>query len=288
MKRGIITNSGKTERIDSETVSISGNISQADLNYYILYWDKIVMPTNNIIHQAIPHEEHLIKSGILERPIVRFNSWTSKIENGSYDPFVISQGIVANQLLSQKGDIDWTIHQIGDEVVVAKDFQKDFQSLKVELLNCLPVPIETLNPDVLLEFKRKRKDELEKLHQSIDELYLEILNSPDIDLQQKITKSEFVKAIQNLEKTTKENFLKTSKYDFSTEININVKDIVTSASAGLLIDFYTHGVNLPITSILSGLASMVSIKANKTISLENSKGKLKLSYIANASKEGLI
>ncbi|WP_100075730.1 DUF6236 family protein [Chryseobacterium camelliae] len=287
MKRGIITNTGKTKRINSSTISISGNLSTADLNYYILYWDRIVMPTNNIIHQAIPNEEYLIKLGILERPIVRFNSWSTNVENGSYDPFVVSQGIIANKLLLEEKDTDWTIHQIGEEVIIAKDFQKKYASLKVGLLNCLPVPIEGVNSEILLEFKNKRKDEFEKLHQSIDHLYLEILKSPDIDLQYKISKSEFIKALQDIEKISTENFAKTQKYDLTTEININGKDFLTAIAAGSILDF-TQGFTFPFMSVISGLISMVSIKANKTTSLEASNEKLKLSYIANASKENII
>lgn len=287
MKRGIITNNNKTKRVNSNTVSVSGNLSSADLNYYFLYWDKIVMPTNNIFHQSIPNEEQLIKAGILDRPIVKFNSWSSNIENGSYDLFIISQGIVANQLLNEKSDIDWTIHQIGEEIVIGKDFQKDYQSIKVDLISCLPVPSENINPDIIFEFKNRRKDELDKLHQSIDELYFEILKAPDIDLQQKISKSEFIKAIQNVEKVSSESFRKLNKYDLTTEININGKDLITSIAAGMFLDF-TSGISFPVASIFSGLASMINIKANKTTSLESSKDKLKLSYIANASKEHLL
>ncbi|MBZ4034349.1 DUF6236 family protein [Flavobacterium sp. 17A] len=287
MKRGIIANIGKTKRIDSNHVSLIGNYSQTDFNYYILYWDKIVVPTNNIIHQAIPNEEQLIKSGVLERPIVQFSSWSSQIDS-SYDIFLTAQAIVANKLIANKSDTDWNIHQIGEEVIIAKEFQKNYNSLKVELFNCLPVPLENVNPDVLLEFKAKRKDELEKLHSSIDALYLEILKSPDSNLQQKIAKSELKKAIEDLEKVSLEKFLKTGKYNFTTELNLNVKDILTSSTAGFIIDSYTHGINFPFISIISGLASMVSIKANKTISLEKNTDKLKLSYIANASKEGIV
>jgi len=100
MKRGIITNTGRMVRNGSQSVSLSGNLTDNDLNYYLLYWDKIVMPTNNIIHMAIRGEEELLKTGILERPRIAFNSWTTNVENGSFDPFVIAQSIVANNLLS--------------------------------------------------------------------------------------------------------------------------------------------------------------------------------------------
>lgn len=286
MKRGIITNIGKTKRVSENQVTISGNYSQSDFNYYILYWDKIVLPTNNIIHQDIPYEEELIQLGVLERPIVYFNHWSSSEANSPFDLFVKSQSITASKLLTEKSDYEWNIHQIGEEIVIDDELKKSYNSLKVGLFNCLPVPIEDIHPEILLDFKFRRKDELENLHKSIDELYFTILNSSDIQLQKKITESDFKKSIQNLEKISFEHFGKTSKYDFTTELNIN--ELISRSILGYAVDFFTHGTSIPIVSIISGLSSLINIKLSKTTSLEANKEKIKLSYLANANKDGII
>lgn len=288
MKRGIITNIGRTKRVSDDRVMISGHYNQSDFNYYILYWDKIVLPRNNFISQTIAYEDLLIQLGVLDRPMVQFDSWSSRKEDGSFDLFVKAQSITASNLLKEKSDYDWNIHQIGEEIVIDYDLQKSYSSLKVGLFNCLPVPIEDINPEILMEFKFRRKDELENLHRSIDELYFTILNSSDIPLQKKITESEFKNSLQNLEKISFEHFGKTSKYDFTTELNFNVKDVMQNSSLGYLVDTFTHGSSFPIISILTGLASIVNVKLSKSLSLEENKEKLKLSYLANANKEGII
>lgn len=78
-------------RNDSQSISLSGGLTDNDLNYYLLYWDKIVMPTNNIIHMAIRDEEELLKTNVLERDSIAFNSRLTNVEYGSFDPFVIAQ-----------------------------------------------------------------------------------------------------------------------------------------------------------------------------------------------------
>lgn len=288
MKRGIITNTGKMGRIDDRGVSISRNISNQDLNYYLLYWDKIIMPTNNLFHLAIQNEDEIIKTGILERPRVQFSSWSSKNQDASYDPFVIAQSMVANKLISEDNTTDWTIHQMGEQIVVGNEQKKEFNSIKLELQNCLPIPDQAVNFQEILEFKEKRKDELVALHSTIDDLYLDILKSPDVDFEKRKCVSELSNAIQNLETSSKEKFSAISKYNFTTELNINGKDIALAMGGGAAFDFFTTGMNIPIGTVLSGLASMIKIKANKTVSVEKAENKLKLSYLANASKKEII
>lgn len=287
MKRGIIANNGKLSRLDGQAVSFSGSISNQDMNYYLLYWDKIIMPSNNLFHSSVLNENEIIKTGILERPQVNFSSWSSKAQDGSYDPFVIAQSIVANKLISEDNETDWTIHQIGDHVIIGNEQQKEFNSIRCELKNCLPVP-KDVNFQEILEFKEKRKDELIALHSTIDNLYLDIIDTSDINFAKRKSIAELTDAIQNIESSSKEKFNSTSKYNFTTELNINGKDVITAMAGGAAIDFITSGMTIPIVTILGGLASTVKIKANKTVSVEKAENKLKLNFLASASKKGMI
>lgn len=288
MKRGIITNPAKMDRNDSNSVSISGSISISDLNYYLLYWDKIVMPTNNIFHFAVNNEEELIKTKILERPRIAFSSWSTNSQDGSYDPFVIAQSIVANNLISTDKNFDWTIHQIGDGIAIGNEQKKEYNSIKVELLQCLPVPNEGVNFQEILNFKEKRSDELIQLHSNIDDLYLEILSSPDQDLKTRKIISELKNSIDNIDSVSKEKFKSISKYNLTTELNLNGKDLGVAIAGGAIFDSYTNGFSLPIGTVVSGLLSLIKIKANRTTSVEKAKDKLKLSYLASANKKQII
>lgn len=288
MKRGIITNTGRMVRSDSQSVSLSSGLTDNDLNYYLLYWDKIVMPTNNIIHITIKDEEELLKTGILERPSVAFSSWSTNVKDGSFDPFVIAQSIIANNLISTDKLTDWTIHQLGEQIVIGNEQKKEFEAIRVELLKCLPVPNGQLNFTEILEFKEKRKDELSELHSKIDSLYLEILNSPDKDLALRKSISEFNRSLENINSVTNEKFKSLTKYNLTVELNLNGKDLSLAIGSGVVFDFYTNGFTIPIGTVVAGLMSLVKIKANRTTSVEKAMNKFKLSYLAEASQNRII
>ena len=97
-----------------------------------------------------------------------------------------------------------------------------------------------------MKFKQNRKDELTELHDSIDELYFEVLNSPDKSLATKKAVLRFQSAIHSMEKTSREGFKKTRKYDLSVELNLDGKDIIAGASAGALIGFFGGGFSIPL------------------------------------------
>ncbi|WP_321319597.1 DUF6236 family protein [Labilibaculum sp.] len=288
MKRGIITSSGRMTRQDSDSVSINSSISEEDLNYYLLYWDKILMPTNNMIHVSVKNEDQLLKTGFFERPKVNFTNWSTHMNKGSYDPFLMAQSIVANEVIPNDKSFDWTIHQIGDHIAISKDQSKEFNSIKVELLNCLPVPSGETNFQDILEFKEKRTDELLALHSTIDELYLEILNSPDKDLQLRKSISDFKMAIANIDTVSKERFKMLTKYNFTTELNINGQNIALALGGGATFDFFSNGMTLPIVTILAGLTSFIKVKANRTTSVKKAGEKLKLNFLADANKRHIV
>lgn len=288
MKRGIITSPGKIERTDKKSVSFVSNFSLQDLFYYVLYWDKLVLPTNNIIHVGIPHEELLTSEKILERPRIQFNSWTSNIEDGSFDLFVKSQSIVANELIKSDKEFDWTFHQLGDEIVVGANEKTEFNSIKVELSKSLPVPSETVDIQEILEFKIKRKAELLALHDTLDSFYLEILKSPDRNLKTKKTLYDLHTAIENLNKVSNEKFSISSKYNLTAELNINGKNILAGIASGASFGIFSNPQLIPLTSVIGGLAGTINIKLNKTTSVEEAKNKLKLSFLSEAQKIKLI
>jgi hypothetical protein len=287
MKRGIIASSGKAERIDDEGVHVTSHLTKEDLNYYTLYFDEIVIPTNNLIHVTLPKEEELISLDIIKRPTIHFSSWSSNIE-GYYDLFIDSQLKVAKKLVQLKDDIDWTIHQIGDETTIIEGFNKDFNTIKFNLQDCLPVPLENISYEKILEFKNERKDELKFLHESIDKIYLEILNSPDPDFASKKCISDLKEALLNLEKVSIESFAQVKKYEITTELNLNMKDVALAMGGVAIFDFYSLGLTIPITSILAGIGSVINIKASKTKSFEPAENNLKLSYLANAKKLNIL
>jgi hypothetical protein len=282
MIRGVIASSGVIQRGGPSEVSISSNISSEDMNYYLMYWDKIVIPTNNIIHVRVNNEKELIKNGILERPRIRFKEWST---SSKVDLFLVPQSIVANDLLENDKIIDWTVHQIGDHVEIADLQKKEFNSIKLDLVNCLPVPVGNVAFEDILKFKEKRIDEFGELRSTLDTLYFDILGSQDSDLQIKKNVDALKTAIENLNKSSKEKFKISTKYDFSVQINPSGTDFGNALALGAFVDVFS-GTEL-FKYVLGGL-SIFRIKAEMSTSVKSAENKLKLSYLAKATNKNLI
>lgn len=284
MDRGVITAPGIIKPLNDGFL-MERSISKEELRYYILYWDKVVIPGNNLVYIVLPEEEELIASEAISRPRVGFQG-SFQGDQITY-AILACQSIVAAQLVRDK-TVDWVIHQIGESLLLPKNFTSQQHTIRVALVNALPVPDVQVPIHEILEFKQQRKDALVELHNTIDELYVEILNSPDQSLSTKKVVSRFQSAIQSMDKVSNEKFKKTRKYDFSTELNLNGKDIVTGASAGAVIDFFSHGFSIPIATILGALASLIKISAKASNTFDPAKENSKLAYISRASDESIL
>jgi hypothetical protein len=264
MDRGVIAAPGIIRPLEQGFV-MERSISKEELRYYILYWDKVVIPGNNLVYIGVPEEEELIASHAILRPRVQFQGTYQGVQ--VTDAILGCQALVAEKLVQDKS-VDWVLHQVGDSLALPPSFISQRDTIRVALTNVLPVPDADIPVQEILRFKQNRKDELTELHDSIDELYFEVLNSPD--------------------KTSHERFRKTRKYDLSVELNLNGKDIITGASAGALIGFFGGGFAIPIGAVLGALVPMIKINAKASYTFEPAKENTKLSYISRASRVDII
>jgi hypothetical protein len=284
MTRGIISNRHKIDGINGSGGYSFTSISREELSYYLLYWDRIVFPSNTFMHFGLPDEEKLLSLNAIERPRMAVG--------GAFNPSTAiqmlfeTQGIVANQLIENEKSVDWVIHQVGDEIYLPK-YGTEKDSLRLELLNCLPVPKEISDFEEILNFKVKRNDELGELRDSLDYLYLEILNSGDPKLSKLKAFEKLENSINSLNKTTKEWFKSFSGYGFTVELNLNGKDFGMALLGGAALDSFVNGFTIPIASI-SVLAGILNLKVSKTLTVDKSDNKLKLGYLTRANKKRII
>jgi hypothetical protein len=284
MDRGVIAAPGIIRPLEQGFV-VERSISNEELRYYILYWDKVVIPGNNMVYIAVPEEDELIASQAIVRPKVQFHG---TYQGNQFTEAILGcQAIVAEKLMQDK-TVDWVIHQIGDSLTLPPNFVTQRDTIRVTLVNVLPVPNAEIPIQEILKFKQNRKDELTELHDSIDELYFEVLNSPDKSLATKKAVLRFQSAIQNIDKTAHEGFKKTRKYDLSVELNLDGKDIIAGASAGTLIGFFGGGFSIPIAAVIGAVVPMIKINAKANYTFEPAKRNTKLSYISKASRDEII
>lgn len=285
MQRGIIA-SPAIISIHGNGFTMERSISPEEVRYYALYWDKIVIPGSNLVYVAIPEEDVLVETGVIDRPRVGFSGTWSGADVGN--SFALAQSVVAKKLIEEDTSTDWVIHQIGANLNLPSEFLEKRKTLRLDLINLLPVPSGDVPIVDVLEFKQRRADELNNLHSKLELAYIEALKSPDQDLASKLAIRDLNEAIQNLQTVASEKWLRTPKFDFSLELNLDGSRLIQSVAAGAVFDFFTNGFAVPIGSIIGGVVSVFNLKASHGASFIPAAKQEKLAYLSHAQTERII
>ena len=59
MEKGIIAAPARVSGNGAQFRS-EGRLTPEELRYFLMYWDKVVIPTTNLVHLAVPEEEELL------------------------------------------------------------------------------------------------------------------------------------------------------------------------------------------------------------------------------------
>lgn len=278
MERGIVALPGIITPL-SNGFRIDRGLSEEEIRYYLLYWDKVVIPTTNIVHQSIPEEDLLLETCVIERPKVIY---TGEFHGNYENSFLLPAVEVAKKLIDEDKQREWVIHQFGNKIILPQEQSITNNSLKLEIMNVLPVPNKDVNIHDVLEFKLRRKDELKKLFETIDEIYISILNSPDKPFQEKKELLKLQEDIENLQKTYNEKWKISSKFNFAVELEWKHLPLMS----GIIFDIYS-GTTVPTGTIMGALSELISIKPSTTLSLESNQQQ-KYAYLSSAYQETII
>jgi Family of unknown function (DUF6236) len=283
MDRGIITTSSEI-KFNLVGFTLRPSLTPEAMRFYLLYWDKIIIPTNNLIHTAVPDEDDLVSLGAIWRPCVRH---AGKFGGNDLAKTVLKgQAEIVEMMLKDKST-DWVMHQPGADFCYLDSKTTMQQAIRVDLIGALPAPTADIPINEILEFRERRRVELGALHAALDEFYLEILKSPDPSLSTKVAFSNLQQQIESLNKVAEEKYKKTRKFDFSAEINFSGKDLALAAAGGAAVD-HLSGFTFPVITTVSALASFVKITGKLTKTYEYTKENLKLGYLSQAAKEGVL
>ncbi|MBP1034015.1 hypothetical protein J8631_00410 [Serratia fonticola] len=218
MKRGVVCSSRELIKTVGG-FSVGKSLSPIDVNYFTLYWDKLVVPTNDAIHFPIANEKELVRCGVLERPVFKVDSVTSS----DYPSlFAGTQLQMIDILREEDRSSIWSAHFMGNEIHLPPDESIQKLAIQLDLTGLLPVPTQDTPLHEILEFKERRAAELIALHECLDASYLEILSSGDIDLQRSKTISKLKESIADINKLNREGWRTpiTASLSVSTEFDL--------------------------------------------------------------------
>ncbi|MCE0733505.1 DUF6236 family protein [Halomonas sp. G15] len=167
----------------------NARIESQKLFHYLLYWDRIAFPTNNVIHiPPQPDIQFLAQEG--EAEIINV---TTEGEFNADDKFFVALQNITHHQLSVRGDIEWCIGKPLRESLQDPE-APDFKStIEMDLYNAIPVPNSCHHIEDILSFKKKRNPELQELRHVIDAMKLEA----QINYTNPLARKKQIKKIQS-------------------------------------------------------------------------------------------
>ncbi|HED3824676.1 TPA: hypothetical protein R4218_000118 [Klebsiella pneumoniae] len=228
------------------------HIAESNLNYRkllinALYWDKIITTNNNLINisnDETPGVPELKREGLFTEVMLRING------SGDFATLLYDANMKFMIDSLARKDINFIASE-ADKVLIknSNEVAPDNGEL-FTLINAIPEPDESVNIHDILEFRLKRKGELENLMNKINELNTRVLNSQNRDLELKVAINEIDKACADVIRLYGESRIKFNLSE--VKFNFNIPEIVTNAGAAY---FGAKSIGLPETGAILASAT---------------------------------
>lgn len=177
MERGIVITPNYKVLNAGRGIQLSGCVDPVNLRKYLLFWDKIDYPVNNMIHVGGGSDiDFLIQEGIAKSTEVRFQKMEAH-ENGLL--FLASQ-MAAFDANNKSENEAWSIAQPSDVLLVPANLSKLQGCLEFELYEAVQIPTGEVPLQDVLEFKQRRLPELLSLRDTMDAIVDQVMGAQDI------------------------------------------------------------------------------------------------------------
>ncbi|MFJ3471021.1 DUF6236 family protein [Pseudomonas sp. NPDC090201] len=211
--RGVIIT--PPSHVDGKGISFrSSTLDKGDLRASLFYWDRLIWPTNNLIHNRSDADAKFLEaSGIMDRP--SFNLY------GNFADAAITTQMMALESAEADQPGMWSLAGGVNSLTVAGHLLEQSEGTRIELINAIPLPSSEVPLAEILEFKAKRRSELIAFRTHLEAMTQEISASIDSadTLKQKLKELDL--ACVDLFKTTKESqipiYLSDLKVDMNTD-----------------------------------------------------------------------
>lgn len=259
--RGIIV-TNEFEANGSNMKMISSSIDPVKLRQYLLFWDRIDFPCNNALYCGLnEEEEYLEKVGILQR--TSLNGFPNGLIN--MEKLMLDMQMNAFEINNCKENEIWSLAQSNKDIVLPDNKSVRSATLHLDIFNSIPIPHNSVALDKILNFKEKRYAELLEYRYYMDNVYLELLKSPDIDISKSIAIRNMQNKLIELNKVMDESLIR--RILGSIKVELDITSLVFGGTSGFMTG---SAIGFPEAGALLGLASS-AIKVSSDVSLKPKK-----------------
>jgi hypothetical protein len=235
----------------------SSQINPINLRQYLLYWDRLDFPDNNIISiGGSPEIEYLQEVGILQRSRV---TAAGRWEVGEAFLWCQMEAFKEN---NHKEPGSWSLAQPNNKLVLDKASSVQTRNLEVELYQSLPIPSEEVSLEDILLFKENRKDELLEFRFLMDNIYSEIIESGDPDRTKLKSIEQLQRKIVELNMVMNEGKMKSLLGNLKIEVDVSKMVEKTAIGIGLGTIF-----NFPVglSGVIGLASSFIQVKSELSL-----------------------
>lgn len=286
MKRGVVFTVQELLKINGGKGFKTGRgISPEELNYLLLYWDRLVSPTNNFIHIGLENEDELINCGVLVRPRFVQQGYMDGERMTDFHARTHAEALMI--MRKDEREVDWRMHFFNEQVSIPQEVAQQKEVIRFELANLLPVPPKETPLQEILEFKERRSDELQTLHGYLDELYAEVLSSGDFNLQRAKALSGLRSSLEDLNKVNNQVWRSPLKFNLSSSFEFDMNQLVSGGlTAYAALNSPRPLEALSVGAVVTVLAGFIKIKPQLQSVLKGDNQQL--AYLTSATKEGIV
>ncbi len=223
------------------------NIDPQELRSYLLFWDVLDFPENNLVGFGLSQDVQFLKdAGVLQRTRIGFSGSITDMAQG-----VLRAHTLAYNILDQKEAGVWSLARGEKSFSYSEDQLKVGRGALFSLFNALPVPKYDVPLNDILEFKKKRNAELIALRIHLEKIYHRITSSEDPGLSLHTEIDDLQRSIADFIKTAKETRL---PFVLSgLEIRLDYTDIAKAAMGAQLGRQFAADYNLALVGELLGV-----------------------------------
>lgn len=221
-------------------------IDAQELRSYLLFWDVLDFPANNILHIGLdPDAEFLVDEGILQRTEARF------IGSGGMGQLLRDAHLAVYRDLDAQEPGMWSIASGERSLSFLDEDIEEGRGALVRLYNAVPVPNKDVPLAEVLEFRTKRRAELLSFRQHMEDVYQKVLTVGDGPLAWNTEVERLQSSIEDQIQVSKEAPFRFRLSDLSAGLNL------ATVGAGVIA---AHALDQPLLGgALQGLAAGITL-----------------------------
>lgn len=273
--------------VSNENGIVAKSLSNADLMFYGLYWDKIAITQIPMFHFTNDIIEQFRSNGVVE---FYQNAPPESMHSSQMQKLALESLISCQSVRAQEENSDWLIYNNvsnGFNHIKSKNLLET-HSIRVEIASCLPYPSTHVPIDQLRRFREDYIDELDRLHIAKYRMFNEISNHDNFDrreLARKYQIQEFDNALKDYQAAFASKFPHYSLNSLISDIKSNQPSLwevaATVGDAVISNSFTLSGLYMLTKTTLNMFGSKQKIHETKLNSPE-------FQFISSGIDKGII